>query len=249
MVQDYYADQYRHLYRYHWWWRARERYVLERIDDIHRTHQLDKIFDIGCGDALFFPMLSRYGEVKGLEPDERLLSPDSPWRQHIEVTSFGPDYHSSCQYDLVVMLDVLEHTENDRETLAATFNLVKPGKFLILTVPALPILWSHHDEANCHFRRYTYRTLSEVVQRTRFDLLRIDYYFGWTVFPLLLRRWLHPPDRNNSKRNAEYYKVSIPKNFVHRRLLGLCLLEQKLFHRWSLPIGSSLCAVLQRPVT
>ena len=53
------------------------------------------------------------------------------------------------------MLDVLEHIEDDAGALAAARDALAPGGRLLLTVPAMPCLWSRHDEANCHFRRYT----------------------------------------------------------------------------------------------
>ena len=64
-----------------------------------------------------FDDLSRYGEVYGLEPPTLVVCPQ--WRARIELTGFGADY-ASRQYDLVLMLDVLEHVEASRRPWAAS---------------------------------------------------------------------------------------------------------------------------------
>lgn len=81
-----YAQQYRDLYENHWWWRAREHYVLDIISGFELPHQAD-ILDVGCGDGLFFEALSKFGKPFGVEPDEALLS-NAKWRDNIYNVSF-----------------------------------------------------------------------------------------------------------------------------------------------------------------
>ena len=64
-----YASQYRKLYEEHWWWRARERFVLGELQRNRPDGGFGSILDIGCGDGLFFAPLSEFGEVEGVEPD------------------------------------------------------------------------------------------------------------------------------------------------------------------------------------
>ena len=58
-------------------------------------------------------------------------------------------------YDLIALLDVLEHVPDDLASLRAIHRRLKPGGTLLLTVPANPWMWSAHDAAHHHFRRYT----------------------------------------------------------------------------------------------
>ena len=58
-------------------------------------------------------------------------------------------------YDLIALLDVLEHVPDDLASLRAIHRRLKPGGALLLTVPANPWMWSAHDAAHHHFRRYT----------------------------------------------------------------------------------------------
>ncbi len=61
----------------------------------------------------------------------------------------------------VVMLDVLEHIEDDREALTILHSLLERGGYAVLTVPALQVFWSIHDEVNRHYRRYSRRLLQQ----------------------------------------------------------------------------------------
>jgi SAM-dependent methyltransferase len=245
IMQSTYANNYGDLYRQHWWWRARERYVLTWIERLARSSGFGAILDIGCGDGLLFEQLRRFGDVWGIEPDSRLLSANSPWRKRIENVPFGPGYSSGRRFDLILMLDVLEHIEADRESLQRVHDLLEPGGVAIVTVPALPALWSRHDVANCHYRRYTLAALRGLIGATSFECLELHYFFGWTVLPLYVRRWLYTGVPGGD--GAADYEVKPPGRLLNRLLLGTCLMEQRFSTGRGVPVGSSLFAVLRRP--
>lgn len=245
-MQRTYVARYSDLYRQHWWWRAREQYVLSWIERLSRGSAFQDILDIGCGDGLLFRQLSRFGDVWGIEPDGRLLSADSPWRSRIENVSFGPDYRNERRFDLIVMLDVLEHIEADRGSLERVHGLLRPGGVALVTVPALPSLWSRHDVANCHYRRYTQSSLRALIGSTRLECLHLHYFFGWTVLPLYVRRWLHAGTVTAAPADEDY-EVRPPGQLLNRLLLGLCRVEQRFSTSQGTPLGSSLLAVLRRP--
>ena len=104
-----YSSQYSTLYRNHWWWRARERLVISTIEEIKRHANTATILDIGCGDALMFDQLARFGEVEGVEFDKSAISGDGRWRDRIYVSSFDGAFQPGKHYSLILMLDVLEH--------------------------------------------------------------------------------------------------------------------------------------------
>jgi hypothetical protein len=109
----------------------------------------------------------------------------------------------------------------------------------VLTVPALPWLWSRHDEVNGHHRRYGRRGLARALREAGFEVEAVRFFFAWTVGPLLLRRWLAPAGR----RAAADYVVTVPPAPVNRALNLVSRGEHTLgrFVRW--PLGSSLLAV------
>ncbi len=236
-----YAQRYRALWDGHWWWRSREALLLGEIGRIGRSTPVRRILDVGCGDGLFFDALGRFGEVDGLEPDDSLLH-DPRWRDRITVGGLGAGFRPARAYDLLLMLDVLEHIEDDRSALDSARELTRPGGVLLLTVPALPWLWSRHDEANAHFRRYRPGGLREVLGAAGFEVESVRFFFAWTVVPMLLRRWLAPAGRGSAD-----YDVSIPPGPINGLLAAWSRAEHALGRVVPWPMGSSLLAVARRP--
>ena len=87
-----YAQTYRDLYANHWWWRSRERAILETLQRHFRGSGDDCILDVGCGDGLFFDQLSSWGAVEGVEVDSSIVSPAGPWREQIHVGPFDASF-------------------------------------------------------------------------------------------------------------------------------------------------------------
>src|SRR5262249_29211093 len=87
-------------------------------------------------------------------------------------------------FDLVVLMDVLEHLEDDCGSLKSLRSRLKPGGWIVITVPALKFLWSPHDDSHHHFRRYTRPWLKRVVGDAGFSVQFASYYNSF-LFPLV----------------------------------------------------------------
>lgn len=240
---QYYAD----LWRRHWWWRVRHEVVLRELSRVTGSSTTaaprPRILDIGCAGGVAFDDFSRFGEVYGIEPDPQLVESTPQWRHRVEQVMFGPDYRAEQPFDVILMLDVLEHIENDRGTLQSLRSLLKPGGYAILTVPALGWLWSVHDDINLHFRRYHRRPLRQLLTQAGFEVHRLKYLFGWSLPLVYLRTWL-------SNKQPEKYRVEVPSAPVNAVFAGLTRGENALSNVLGLspPWGSSLLAVVRRPV-
>ena len=160
-----YGERYRDLFERHWWWRARSRLILDVLRRLQPAQGWKTILDIGCGDGLFFPELSRFGEVEGVEPFAELVSPSNPYRDRISICPFDENYRPGKRYSLILMLDVLEHIEDAAGALRHAIELLEPDSRLVATVPAFMALWTNHDVMNQHFVRYTKATFRQVAQR------------------------------------------------------------------------------------
>jgi SAM-dependent methyltransferase len=242
-----YARRYRTLWERHWWWRSREAWLLGWLERQRRPGRgpVGRILDVGCGDGLFFERLGAFGEVEGLEPDGSLLN-DPRWRGRIREAPFDGSFRSERPYDLVLMLDVLEHIGDDAAALAAARRALRPGGRLLLTVPALPWLWSRHDEANAHFRRYTRPSLRRALAGAGFVVESLRYFFAWTVAPLVLRRLLAPAGAGGAGAGVNDYDVAIPPAPLNAALNALSRLDHAVARRVPWPVGSSLLAVGRR---
>jgi SAM-dependent methyltransferase len=247
-MQESYSTIYVDLWRHHWWWRARHELVMHTVEkllqgDVTPPRERN-ILDIGCAGGVCFDDLSRYGEVYGVEPDPNLVDSCPQWRERIELTQFGSSYSTSRQYDLVLMLDVLEHIEDGAMALKQVRQLLKPGGQAILTVPALQSLWSVHDVINLHYRRYNKRGLKRLIEASGFTVRDLRYCFIWPLGLMYLRKLL----LGTKQRPGKAYTVSVPFPPVNRLFVGLSRFEQRLMRfgiRW--PIGSSLLAICERP--
>lgn len=247
-MQECYSGIYVDLWRCHWWWCVRHELVMRTVEQLLHEDNTPpserNIFDIGCAGGVSFDDLSRYGEVYGLEPNPTLVDACPQWRERIELSGFGPDYSPSRQYDLVLMLDVLEHIEDDAAALGSLQQLLKPGGQAILTVPALQSLWSVHDVINLHYRRYSKGGLQHLIEDSGFAVRDLRYFFIWPLGLMYLRKLI----LGTRQRPGKSYTVRVPSAPLNTLFASLSRAEQRLMRfgvRW--PLGSSLLAVVKRP--
>jgi 2-polyprenyl-3-methyl-5-hydroxy-6-metoxy-1,4-benzoquinol methylase len=137
-----YGERYRELYERHWWWRARARFVNDVVRRRKPKQGWQNILDIGCGDGLFFPELSQFGEVEGVEPFAELVNPTNPYRSRIHIVPFDENFQPQKRYSLILMLDVLEHLE-DAIAAGGTFHCYRASFHVTLDQ-------SRRDEPSLH---------------------------------------------------------------------------------------------------
>lgn len=234
------AARYGELYRRHWWWRAREAILVRTIEDLPLPPQAE-ILDVGCGDGLFFERLEDFGRVRGIEPDESLLSPDNPARQRIFTRPLGDPAYDGWRFDLITALDVIEHIDDDAAAVAAMAAMLSPGGWLVITVPAFMALWDTHDELNQHRRRYTRQQVRELVE-PHGELRRLRYLFPGLFLPKLAARAVA------RVRGRSLQQDRIPSPAVSRLLAGCLRLEDRLLGPLGLPFGTSVLAIVQAPM-
>lgn len=235
-----YALLYRNLYEKHWWWRAREDFILSVIEGLHSSGARGTILDVGCGDGLFFDKLSRFGTVEGVEMDPTAIVSRSPSVSRIHVHSFDGSFQPGRRYALVLLLDVLEHFADPLPRLRHALELLDPHGAVVVTVPAFRALWTSHDLLNRHFTRYTRRSLQDLARSAggRVELSR--YFFHWMV-PFKLAVRLKEGFLGSVPKTPE-----IPSPWLNRMLYRLSRFEQRAISRWPIPFGSSLLMVLRR---
>jgi SAM-dependent methyltransferase len=237
MDPDYLA-QYRDLYANHWWWRAREAFILDALGQRRAAQAKGRILDIGCGDGLFFDQLSRFGEVEGVEPDASIVTPDGPWASRIAICRFDETFQPGHRYDQILVLDVLEHVADPSALLHHAIRLLEPEGFMIVTVPAIPALWTSHDDLNEHRARYTRQSLDALARTAGARVERSSYFFQWLAAAKLAVRL------KESLRQPEPKSPEIPPRWLNVLLERVSRLEQETVSRLPMPFGASLLAVL-----
>jgi trans-aconitate methyltransferase len=235
-MQTSYAQAYERLYEQHWWWRAREAFVVAALEQHVRGHG-GNVLDVGCGNGLFFPVLRRFGCVEGIEADARLVPSCRHPHGTIHIASFDPSFQPGKTYRLIVMLDVLEHLPDAAAALQHAVSLLDPDGTLLITVPAFRLLWTAHDDLNRHFTRYTEASFRELAQCSGMRLDELRYFYHW-LFPLKVAVRVKEACLPGKPQPPQ-----IPAGPVNRLLYGVSRLEQRLCGRHALPFGSSLLAV------
>jgi 2-polyprenyl-3-methyl-5-hydroxy-6-metoxy-1,4-benzoquinol methylase len=241
-----YSDQYRNLWHQHWWWQSRHRMVTRALEQVCALDGLStedrSLLDVGCAGGVAFDAFSTFGNIRGIEPDTRLVDFDSPWAASVDVTYFDSDYEPVVRPNVILMLDVLEHIEDDDAALEHVHRLLSSGGTAILTVPALPSLWSEHDEVNLHFRRYTRGKLKQQLHAAGFEIESLRYMFGWPLGLMYARRLL-------AKSGRSEYAVQVPPWPINTVFRLLTLMEEcvcNAIRLWPV-VGSSLVAIVRRP--
>jgi SAM-dependent methyltransferase len=232
-----YAAAYKELYRHHWWWRAREDFLVRVLTRLQPPGGWERLLDVGCGDALFFDRLQAFGLVEGVEEDSSLVDPSGRWASQIYLQSFTGAFEPDHRYGLILMLDVLEHLPAPLDALRKAGRLLMANGQVVITVPAFQALWTAHDEANHHFARYTRRGVSRLVERAGLRVESASYFFHWMV-PVKLAVRLKETllgSRSGHER--------LPPAVVNRLLHGVSRVEQRVLGRAPLPFGTSLLIV------
>ena len=232
-----YGARYARLYREHWWWRAREEYLTRLLDRVVGAGGAGEVFDFGCGDGLFFPVLERYGEPHGLEYDTALLDPAGRWRSRIATGELRDDPAERGRYGLVLALDVLEHIANPVPVMAALRARLRPGGVFVATVPAFSALWTTHDDLNHHVRRYRVRELEALVRGSGLEILESRYLFAWLA-PV---KWLLAQKERLVRPTTT--SPEVPPGPLNALVLALTRLEQRLLGESHPPFGSSAIVV------
>lgn len=225
----------------HWWHISKRRAVRQLIKKYNHLEN-PKILDIGCGTGKNIDELQRLGTVYGLDRSSealkfcrkrglKLLTKGTAEKTNLEPNSF----------DIITILDVLEHTD-DQKTLIEMGVILKKGGIIILTVPAFPWLWSKWDEVLHHKRRYTLNTLKEILVANNFHPVKMTYLYSFLILPLLIIRKIK---QNISKDFYESdFKLSNP--LFNLLLNNLSRFEFLLAENFYIPFGTSILAIAKK---
>lgn len=226
----------------HWWFRARRTILADQIERMNLAGN-PQILEVGCGTGGNLEMLSRYGEVIGLEPDDesRIYAAERSGRPVVSgmLPHALPSFPHS--FDLIAALDVIEHLDEDESSIRALGQLLKPGGRMITTVPAHPWMWSHHDQIHHHKRRYRKSEYLDMFDRSGLKVARASY-FNSLLFPAIAFARLMP-STERSHNNGD----AVPPAPVNALFHSIFACEKWLLRSFDIPFGVSVLVVAERP--
>lgn len=226
----------------HWWYRARRDILADYIGRYAGLPKDARILEIGCGTGHNLPMLAAFGDVDAIEIDAaardiasaRLGKPvgEAPLPELTGVPERS--------YDLIAVLDVVEHIEDDVAALAGMARRLKPGGKILVTVPAHQWMWSAHDVVNHHHRRYSKATLAKAIADAGLAHNGLRY-FNSLLFPAALAA--RAVGKLTGKDDSDDSPPAKPLNLAFEKIFAL---ERHLVGRMPLPPGLSLITLLSR---
>lgn len=230
---------------HHWWYRGRRRILHAELERLPLPAGA-QVLDAGCGSGRTLQELERYGEVRGIELSEEAAEV-ARQRGHGEVLIGRIEElpYADHSFDLITCLDVIEHTPDDRVTLTELRRVTVPRGWLLVTVPAYQALWSGHDEANHHFRRYSRRTLRAAALQAGWEVERMTSFNSLLLPPAAAVRLAQQRRPSNG---GETTDLHLGPPWLNGALEAPLRLEARWLGRGrSLAAGLSLMAVLRNP--
>jgi SAM-dependent methyltransferase len=228
----------------HWWFRGRRRILLDVLRKaIDPGRGLPRILDYGCGSGGNTSAYASVGSVVGLEPDAAAirLAHARGGAQYCRGHGTRLPFRGGV-FDAVVASDVLEHIEDDVAAVAEIARVMRPGGVVIISVPAHQWLFSEHDAALHHFRRYSKAGIRHVLGRGGLRIRRLSYWNA-VLFPAICFRRLVARRRTANRPRSDM--ASAPW-LINEALAGLLAGEAAVFRHASLPWGVSLIALAER---
>jgi SAM-dependent methyltransferase len=252
MDPTFYASYFRHE-TIHWWFRWRFDLISDVLGSLRQDGPL-RILDAGCGTGQMLKCLESHGDAIGIDSSPQAIgyARERGVQRLVRGSITDPPFRDGS-FDCVVALDVIEHVDDDIGILTKLHEVVKPGGYLIVTVPAFRTLWSEHDEINQHKRRYRAGQLRRLVEEAGFDLQRVSYCNTALFLPVLAMR-----KAKNLLRSVRRVRGDARKTLrsdldeypapINAALYWLMRGETRLMRHVDLPFGVSILAVARRPV-
>ena len=223
----------------HWYYQSKASALLDYVKHLNPQ----SVLDVGAGSGFFSKeLLKKTGATEALCIDTSYQS------ERNELFSGKPvlyrTHSGPVDVDLVLMMDVLEHVDNDVGLLCEYVDKVSAGTHFLITVPAFFFLWSGHDVFLGHKRRYTLKEIEKVVEDAGLIVERGSYYFG-LVFPLaVVQRLLNGNLKSRGHPARSQLKKHHPvTNFT---LMSICTVD-KLFLRINRLAGLTSFCLARKP--
>jgi SAM-dependent methyltransferase len=222
----------------HWWFHGRRRLLWSLLRRAGGVRSGARILDAGCGTGRNLAEFASLGHAQGIDPAPEAV--EACRARGLEVTRAPLERlpFGDASFDLLLATDVLEHVADDLGALRELRRVAAPGALLLVTVPAHPWLWSPHDDALHHRRRYRRAELRGRLDEAGWQPV-VDTWWNATLLgPIAFVRLVAPGNATDHERTGK----------LADRVLRLPLaVEAWLVGRGaSLPFGVSL-ALACRP--
>mgnify|MGYP001607227991 CR=1 FL=1 len=242
-----YYEQYLTAQRTHWWFRGRERILQALVRSVMGAQAGLRVADVGSGPGgparKLFPEAWLAAFDLSLQPLSAYVEAD----EHVAADATQMPCHARS-FDVVCAFDVLEHLDEDRRALQEWRRILAPTGLLLLTVPAYRALWSAHDVANAHRRRYRLGPLRTLLGEAGFVIERLTYFNTFLLPGVVLIRGLERVWKRSCADHGEtaYGELDFQERFpqwIERCCEAMLASEAGWLRSRSFPAGVSIGAI------
>jgi ubiquinone/menaquinone biosynthesis C-methylase UbiE len=231
-----------------YWWFVGVRAMVERLLSLSgEGTALGRVLDIGCGTGALLELLKgRSREAWGIDNSQQALQ----FCRKRGLTNlvladatqlpFDSDY-----FDLVTAIGIIEHVQDDQALLDQIWRVLKPRGAVVLLTSSFPYLWSMHDTANNHRRRYYLRPLRRRIEQIGFETLRFSH-LNFFLFPLLAPALMGHRLLFGTRSAHPRRIMPTPPRPVNAWLTSVLRLEARLMGHLTFPWGVSMIGAFRK---
>jgi len=235
----------------HFWYVGRHKFLLTCLKKhLKKSHDNLGVIDLGGGVGGWIKYLIdkssfRFKEI-ALGDSSNVALSEAKKLLPAEVALYQVDLmatHWKEKWDVIFMLDVIEHCPDDVSIFKQAYESLKPDGLLIVTTPALMCFWSYNDEHAKHLRRYSLADYKRLASLTNFKLIDARY-FMFFLSPLY---WLSRKVRSKKNlKNAVKKEHEIPSPAANFFLSKIFSAESYAGHHVRFPWGTSVLGVFKK---
>ena len=234
-----------------WWHVGRKKIIEKQLSTIgNSNNQPLTILNVGAGTGGTIATLEKFGVVTNVDSSEEAIKYLQRNGYHGELFDGKKLPFADSSFDIVAALDVLEHILDGPGAIKDWLSVLKPGGTLLITVPAYQWLWSDHDVANMHFRRYTKRSLKKALNEfASLEVEKLSYMIVFSLPLIVGYRILGKAKKLIFKQNkltAKTNLIELPRP-VNSLFISLLSLEASMQKTIDFPFGTSVIARVRKP--
>ncbi|MFA5356839.1 MAG: glycosyltransferase, partial [Candidatus Omnitrophota bacterium] len=240
------ADEYRYMFELenrHWWFASHRGLVMGLVRSLKINNPL--ILDIGTGTGINLLSLSKIGEAYGIDISDKAIE-FSRERGLVNVSRSSAEKinYEDKRFDIITCFDVLEHIYYPPHALLEMKRVLKDNGKIVITVPAFRFIWSAHDEALCHLRRYTKASLEREAEDCGLKIDKSGYFFFASFFLVASVRFIKKYFFSKGKMHSD--TVVLPPEWLNNTLKAIFKAEAALANRLGLPFGTTIFAIASK---
>ena len=206
MEKQLYEEMYR-IEDSYWWFRGKRKIISAMLNK-YAGENGKRILDVGCGTGANLEQFSRYGDLFGVDISmDALQFCKSRRKESISAGECGKLPFKKGAFDIVLAIDLIEHIDDEEGFLKEINRVLSDEGVFVFTTSAFSFLWSQHDVAAHHKRRYRRGKLGRLLEGSNFKVERLSYT-NFFIFPVvILFRGMQLLTGGSKEVKTDFFKV------------------------------------------